>query len=217
MAVMEEIITAIESGKGKKVKWLIIKALEEGYDPREIVDFGLIPAMESVTRKYHNEQFYVPEVILASHAMTVGTTILSEYLQEQPREPVGTVVIGTVKGDLHNIGKNLVVMMLQGVGFQVYDLGYDVSADLFLEKAVEYHADIICMSAMLTTTMVQMQKVVGLLVNKGLREKFIVMVGGAPVTEAFAKSIGADIYTRDAGMAAAEAKKALEQKKGQSV
>ncbi|MCI8282174.1 MAG: cobalamin-binding protein [Lachnospiraceae bacterium] len=216
MAVMEEIIAAIEAGKGRSVKWLIQQALEEGCTPREIVDSGLVPAMESVTRKYHNEQFYVPEVILASHAMTVGTTILSEYLEEQPIEPVGTVVIGTVKGDLHNIGKNLVIMMLRGVGFLVYDLGYDVKADTFLEKAIEYKADIICMSAMLTTTMPQMQKVVGRLISRRLRDRFIVMVGGAPVTEGFAKSIGADIYTKDAGMAAMEAKKALERRKGKS-
>lgn len=216
MEVLEEIIPAIEAGKGKRVKWLIMQALEEGCTPWEIVDFGLIPAMESVTRKYHDEQFFVPEVILASHAMSVGTRILSEYLQEQPREPVGTVVIGTVKGDLHNIGKNLVVMMLRGVGFLVYDLGYDVSAETFLKKAIEYEADIICMSAMLTTTMPQMQKVVERLVSRRLRDRFIVMVGGAPVTEGFAKSIGADIYTKDAGMAAIEAKKALEHRKEQS-
>ena len=213
MAVMEEIIAAIEAGKGKQVKRLIEQALEEGHSAQEIVDVGLLPAMESVSRKYHNEQFFVPEVILASHAMTVGTTVLSEEMEAWNREPVGTVVIGTVKGDLHNIGKNLVAMMLKGIGFTVYDLGYDVDADTFLRKAREYQADIICMSAMLTTTMPEMRKVVGKMVNQRIREDYIVMVGGAPVTEAFAKHIGADLYTKDAGMAAKAAEEALRRKR----
>lgn len=213
MAVMEEIIEAIEVGKGKQVKRLIEQALEEGYSSHEIVNQSLIPAMESVAKKYHSEQFFVPEVILASHAMTVGTTILSEQMEAWSRKPMGTVVIGTVKGDLHNIGKNLVAMMLKGVGFTVYDLGYDVDADTFLKKAEEYQADIICMSAMLTTTMPEMRKVVGKMVNRRIRGKYIVMIGGAPVTEAFAKNIGADLYTKDAGMAANAAVEALRKKK----
>lgn len=210
---MERIIAAIEAGKRKQVKWLIEQALLEGHDAKEIVDRGLLPAMESVSKKYHSAQFYVPEVILASHAMTVGTTILSEQMEEWKGEPIGKVVIGTVKGDLHNIGKNLVAMMLRGVGFTVYDLGYDVDADVFVEKAGEYETDIICMSAMLTTTMPEMRKVIGRLVNLRIRDQYIVMVGGAPVTEVFAKRIGADLYTRDAGMAALAAKEALQKKK----
>ena len=141
--------------------------------------------------------------------MTVGTTILEEYMEGERPEQTGTVVIGTVKGDLHNIGKNLVAMMLRGLGLTVYDLGYDVEADTFIEKALEYEADIICMSAMLTTTMSEMKKVIGKLVNKRLRNRYIVMVGGAPVTEAFANNIGADIYTRDAATAARMAKEAV--------
>ena len=214
MAAMEEIIEAIETGKGKQVKRLIEQALKEGDTPQEIVDKGLVPAMESVAKKYHSEQFFVPEVILASHAMTVGTTILSEYVESWSQETIGKVVIGTVKGDLHNIGKNLVVMMLRGVGFEVFDLGNDVEADTFLKTAEACQADIICMSAMLTTTMPEMRKVVGKMVNQRIREKYIVMVGGAPVTEAFARNIGADIYTRDAGAAANVAKEAVKKKKG---
>lgn len=177
MSVLEQIIAAIESGKRKLLKELIEEAVEEGIPPEEILNKGFIPAMESVSRKYHNEQFYVPEVILASQAMNVGTIILEEYMDGTQMPVAGRAVIGTVKGDLHNIGKNIVIMMLRGVGFEVYDLGYDVPADTFIQKAQEYEADIICMSTMLTTTMVEMKKVVGKLVNKRLRDRYIIMVG----------------------------------------
>ena len=210
MTSFEEISQAIEDGKGKQVKRLIEDAMEEGISPEEVLNQGLLPAMERVSRKYQNEQVFVPEVILASRAMEVGTAVLEEYMKEQaPREPLGTVVIGTVKGDLHNIGKNLVAMMLRGLGLTVYDLGYDVEVDTFIGKAREYRADIICMSAMLTTTMPEMKKVIGKLVNRRLRDQYIVMVGGAPVTEAFSRNIGADIYTRDAGSAALMAREAV--------
>lgn len=208
MTRIQQIITAIKEGKGKQVKLLIEEAIEEGFSPQEILNQGLIPAMEQVSQNYRCEQFYVPEVILASRAMTVGTTIIDEYMKT-PSEQIGTVVIGTVKGDLHNIGKNLVAMMLRGLGLTVYDLGYDVEVDTFIEKAEEYEADIICMSAMLTTTMPEMKKVIGKLVNKRLREQYIVMIGGAPVTEAFARNIGADIYTKDAATAAKMAREAV--------
>lgn len=209
MAVLEQIMEAIEAGKRKQLKELIEEAIEEGISPERILNEGFIPAMESVSRKYHNEQFYVPEVILASQAMNVGTTILEEHMGGRRVPVVGRAVIGTVKGDLHNIGKNIVVMMFRGAGFEVYDLGYDVAADTFIQKAQEYEADIICMSAMLTTTMVEMKKVIGKLVNKRLRDRYIIMVGGAPVTKAFAAAIGADIYTEDAGSAARKAREAL--------
>lgn len=213
MTVMQEIIMAIEEGKGKQVKRLIEAAMEDGIAPEAVIEQGLIPAMEKVSDRFRYEQLYVPEVILASRAMSVGTTILEEYMEIENGDSVGTVVIGTVKGDLHNIGKNLVAMMLRGVGFAVYDIGYDVEVDTFIEKAGEYEADIICMSAMLTTTMPEMRKVIGKLVNKGLRERYTIMVGGAPVTETFAKNIGADIYTRDAGSAAAVAKEIMLERK----
>lgn len=209
MTIIENIIAAIEEGKSKLTKQLIEEALEEGISPEQIMNLGLIPAMEQVSKKYSKEQFYVPEVILSARAMSVGTDILEEHVEPEKKEPIGTVVIGTVKEDLHNIGKNLVAMMLRGVGFTVYDLGYDVAVDTFIEKAGEYHADIICMSAMLTTTMQEMRKVIGKLENKKLREQYIIMVGGAPVTEAFARNIGADIYTGDAGSAASMAKEAV--------
>ena len=153
MAVLEEIITAIEQGRRRQLKMLIEEAVEEGISPEQILNEGFLPAMDNVSRKYHNEQFFVPEVILASQAMNVGTAILEEYLGGQQPPSIGRVVIGTVKGDLHNIGKNIVVMMLRGAGFEVIDLGYDVSVDAFLDTAQACEADIICMSAMLTTTM----------------------------------------------------------------
>ncbi len=212
MAVLEEIITAIEQGRRRQLKMLIEEAVEEGISPEQILNEGFLPAMENVSRKYHNEQFFVPEVILASQAMNVGTAILEEYLGGQQPPAIGRVVIGTVKGDLHNIGKNIVVMMLRGAGFEVIDLGYDVSVDAFLDTAQACEADIICMSAMLTTTMAEMKKVIGRLVNRRLRDRYIVMVGGAPVTAAYAMAIGADIYTEDAGSAALMAKEAMRKK-----
>jgi 5-methyltetrahydrofolate--homocysteine methyltransferase len=217
MTIIEEIIEAIEKGKSKRVKELIEEAIEEGIAPERILSQGLVPAMAGVSEKFSCEQFFVPEVILSARAMNVGTTILEEYMAHEIRKPLGVVVIGTVKGDLHNIGKNLVAMMLRGLGFLVHDLGYDVEVDTFVEKAVEYQADIICMSAMLTTTMSEMKKVVGKLVNKKLRHRFIIMVGGAPVSEAFASSIGADIYTKDAGSAAKMAKEAMLARKKETV
>ncbi len=212
MTVLEQIIEAIQSGKRRQLKVLIEDAMEEGIAAEQILNEGFLPAMENVSRKYHMEQFYVPEVILASQAMQVGTTILEEYMGGRKLPVIGRAVIGTVKGDLHNIGKNIVIMMMRGAGFEVLDLGYDVAADTFIRKAQEFEADIICMSAMLTTTMVEMKKVIGKLVNKGLRDRYVVMVGGAPVTEAFAAAIGADLYTQDAGSAAKMAREALKER-----
>lgn len=209
MERLEQIIAAIEGGKRKQVKELLQDALEDGLDPREILERGLIPAMENVSRKYHSEQFYVPEVIMASQAMSVGTTLLEGEMDAGRTNPVGVAVIGTVKGDLHDIGKNIVGMMLRGVGFQVYDIGYDVSVDRFIEAAKEHQADVLCMSAMLTTTMGEMKKVIGKLINTKERHRYLIMVGGAPVTEAYANLIGADIYARDAGEAARLAKEAV--------
>lgn len=208
MTTIQELAAAIEAGKGKLVKQLMERAIDEGNGHQEILNGALLPAMEAVSRKFKDEQFYVPEVILASHAMTVGTVMLEEYTQKQP-DPIGRVVIGTVKGDLHNIGKNIVAMMLRGMGLEVFDLGYDVDSDAFIEKAGEVDADIICMSAMLTTTMQEMRKVVGKLENKKLRDHYIIMVGGAPITEKFARNIGADLYTPDAGSAAVMAREAV--------
>ena len=170
--------------------------------------------MMIIGEKFKNNEVFVPEVLVAARAMNAGITILEPKLVEVGNEPVGKAVIGTVKGDLHDIGKNLVVMMFKGAGFEVHDVGVDVDADTFIAKAEEVNADVICMSALLTTTMPNMKTVIDALVEQGKRDKYIVMVGGAPVNQAFADQIGADYYTADAATAAETAKAAVIAKKG---
>lgn len=213
MALIEEISSYLQKGRAKNVKSLVQQALDEGLDPKEILNQGLLSGMMIIGEKFKNNEVFVPEVLVAARAMNAGITILEPKLIEIGNEPVGRAVIGTVKGDLHDIGKNLVTMMLKGAGFEVYDIGIDAEAEAFIEKAEEIGADVICMSALLTTTMPNMQTVIDLLKEKGLRDKYIVMVGGAPVNESFSEQIGADFYTPDAATAAEVAKKAVEAKR----
>ena len=165
--------------------------------------------MMVIGEKFKKNEVFVPEVLVAARAMNAGLTILEPKLVEVGNEPVGKVVIGTVKGDLHDIGKNLVAMMLKGAGFEVFDIGVDADPEKFISEAEEKGADVICMSALLTTTMPNMKVVIDQLQEKGLRDKYIVMVGGAPVNEAFAQQIGADYYTPDAATAAEVARDAV--------
>lgn len=209
MSLIQEISEALQKGKSKNVKTLVQQALDEGMDAKEILENGLLDGMMIVGGKFKKNEVFVPEVLVAARAMNAGMTILEPKLVEIGNEPVGRAVIGTVKGDLHDIGKNLVVMMLKGAGFEVFDLGVDVEPATFVEKAEEIGADVIGLSALLTTTMPNMKDVVALLEEKGIREKYIVMVGGAPVNDNFAKEIGADFYTADAATAAETAKKAV--------
>lgn len=213
MALIEEISGFLQKGRAKNVKALVQQALDEGLDPKEILNEGLLSGMMIIGEKFKKNEVFVPEVLVAARAMNAGITILEPKLIEIGNEPVGKAVIGTVKGDLHDIGKNLVTMMLKGAGFEVYDIGIDVEAEAFIDKAEEIGADVICMSALLTTTMPNMQTVIDLLKEKGLREKYIIMVGGAPVNESFSEQIGADFYTPDAATAAEVAKKAVEAKR----
>lgn len=210
MSIIEEISELLQSGKAKKVKELVRQALEEGYDPKAILNEGLLSGMMIVGGKFKNNEVFVPEVLVSARAMNAGLTILEPKLIEVSNEPIGKAVIGTVKGDLHDIGKNLVVMMLKGAGFETYDIGVDVEADTFIAKAEEVGADIICMSALLATTMAGMQECINKLQESNLRDKYIVMIGGAPVNENFAKQIGADYYTPDAVTAAEVAKSAVQ-------
>ena len=214
MALIEEISSFLQKGRAKNVKALVQQALDEGLDPKEILNEGLLSGMMIIGEKFKNNEVFVPEVLVAARAMNAGITILEPKLVEIGNEPVGVAVIGTVKGDLHDIGKNLVTMMLKGAGFEVHDIGIDVETDAFIDKAEEVGADVICMSALLTTTMPNMQVVIDALKEKGLRDKYIVMVGGAPVNEGFAQQIGADYYTPDAATCAEVAKKAVLEKKG---
>lgn len=209
MSLITEISENLQKGKAKIVKSLVEQALAEDNNPKLILDEGLLSGMMVIGEKFKNNEIFVPEVLVAARAMNAGLKILEPTLVEIGNKPVGKVVIGTIKGDLHDIGKNLVAMMLKGAGFEVYDLGVDVDAEKYISKAEEINADVICMSALLTTTMTNMQSVIDELKAKGLREKYIVMVGGAPVNTKFAEQIGADYYTPDAATCADTAKAAV--------
>ena len=212
MAILEEICEMLQKGRAKNVKALVEQALEEQVDPKEILNEGLLKGMMIIGDKFRKNEVFVPEVMVAARAMSAGLALLEPKLVEIGNEPVGRAVIGTVEGDLHDIGKNLVAMMLKGAGFEVHDLGTEVTPQMFVEKAEEYQADVIAMSALLTTTMQNMRRTIALLEEKGLREKYIVMVGGAPINDSFAEEIGADFYTSDAASAAEEALKAVRNK-----
>ena len=212
MAIIQEISEYLQKGRAKNVKALVQQALDEGMDPKAILNEGLLDGMTIIGGKFKRNEIFVPEVLVAARALNAGLNILEPKLVEIGDEPIGRAVVGTVKGDLHDIGKNLVVMMLKGAGFEICDMGVDVTPEVFIDKAEEIGADVICMSALLTTTMTNMQEVITELKNRNLREKYIVMVGGAPVNESFAQQIGADYYTPDAATAAEVAKKAVQEK-----
>ncbi len=217
MVIIQEISEYIQLGKAKKVKQLVLQALEEGIEPQRILDEGLLAGMLALGDKFKMDEVFVPEVLVASRAMNVGLSILEKYMITEEAPYVGKVVLGTVRGDWHDIGKHLVSMMLRSVGFEVTDIGYDADADLFLNTAEEIHADIICMSALLTTTMPSMQEVIRVMERRGIRDKYIVMIGGAPVNEQFAKEITADIYTSDAVSCARAAREAVLEKRKHGV
>ena len=202
MEIFREISEALQVGNAKKVKELVQKALDDGIQPSEILTNGLIEGMSIVGVKFKNNEIYVPEVLIAARAMQAGMDILRPFLTASGVKPIGKVVIGTVKGDLHDIGKNLVKMMMQGAGLEVIDLGVDVSPEKFVNAAKENNADIVALSALLTTTMPGMKNVITALKEAGIRDKVKVMIGGAPVTQNYADEIGADGYARDAASAA---------------
>lgn len=213
MDLIQEISEYLQKGRAKNVKQLVQQALDENMDPKAILNDGLLSGMMIIGGKFKNNEVFVPEVLVAARAMNVGLSVLEPKLIEVGNEPVGKAVIGTVQGDLHDIGKNLVVMMLKGAGFEIYDLGVDVETSVYIDKAEEVGADIICMSALLTTTMPKMQDCIDMLKERGLRDKYIVMIGGAPVNESFCERIGADYYTPDAASCAEVAKKVVLEKK----
>jgi 5-methyltetrahydrofolate--homocysteine methyltransferase len=209
LSVLKEISEALLVGNAAKVKELVEKALGEGISPKDIIQQGLIPGMNVVGTKFKNNEYYVPEVLIAARAMHAGLDIVKPLLADSGIEPTGRVAIGTVKGDLHDIGKNLVAMMLEGAGFEVNDLGIDVTADKFVEAAKDGSAEVIAMSALLTTTMPSMADTIKALEAAGLRDKVKVMIGGAPVTQNYADEIGADGYSSDAASAVDKAKELL--------
>jgi len=209
MSILQEISEALQKGKAKVVAELVQRALAEGEKPEDILGEGLLAGMDIIGAKFKNNEVYVPEVLIAARAMNSGTDILKPALAESGIKPIGRVALGTVKGDLHDIGKNLVRMMLEGKGIEVIDLGVDVSAEKFYEAYEKEDVQIIACSALLTTTMNEMKNVVDYFVEKGARDKVAFMVGGAPITESFCKAIGADYYTADAASAADVAKQVL--------
>lgn len=208
-ALMEELVIALYNGEAEKVAELTRKALEEGIPPEEILNKGLIAGMERVGKDFRDGILFVPEVLVAAHAMKAGMEILRPLLAETGMSGLGTFVIGTVKGDLHDIGKNMVAMMMEGAGFRVVDLGVDTPPEKFVEAVRTYNPNILGMSALLTTTMVEMKRVIEALKEAGLRERVKVMVGGAPVTQEFADEIGADGYAPNASLAVEKAKALL--------
>lgn len=199
---MQEISLQLQAGKAKIVKNLVQQALDEGISAKTILEEGLLDGMAVVGEKFKNNEIFVPEVLVAARAMNMGTALLKDKLAESGVTAKGKACIGTVKGDLHDIGKNLVKMMLESKGLEVIDLGTDVAPENFVQTAKEQNCQLICCSALLTTTMTVMAEVVKLAEEAGIRDQVKVMIGGAPVTEAFCKQIGADCYTPDAASAA---------------
>jgi len=205
MSILVEISENLQKGRAKNVKELVQKAIDEGFSANEILEEGLLQGMGVIGEKFKNNEVYVPDVLIAARAMNAGTELLKPLLIDSGVKAKGKVVLGTVKGDLHDIGKNLVRMMMEGKGLEVIDLGVDVPAEKFVDTAIESNADIIACSALLTTTMTEMKNVVDKVKSSSLSGKVKIMIGGAPVTDNFRESIGADAYTPDAASAAEKA------------
>ena len=199
---LNEISIQLQAGKAKIVKELVHQAIDEGIPAETILKDGLMPGMNVVGEKFKNNEIFVPEVLIAARAMNQGAALLKPLLMSEGVGSVGKVCIGTVHGDLHDIGKKIVKMMLEGKGLEVVDLGTDVPAETFINTAIEQNCQIICLSALLTTTMPVMAEVVRLAEEKGVRDKIKIMIGGAPITAEFCSQIGADCYTPDAASAA---------------
>ncbi|MEW6751494.1 MAG: corrinoid protein [Candidatus Latescibacterota bacterium] len=210
MADLQAIAENVIKGQAPKVKELVTRALDERTPVREILHKGLIAGMNVVGEKFKNNEFYVPEVLIAARAMKQGMELIRPQLVAEKVEPVGRAAIGTVKGDLHDIGKNLVAMMLEGAGFEVIDLGIDVPPEKFIDSVKTQGAQIVCMSALLTTTMPSMQTTIEAMKEAGISGSARVMIGGAPVTQAYADQIGANGYAPDAASAADKAKELIE-------
>jgi methanogenic corrinoid protein MtbC1 len=187
--------------------------LERGWDPSRVLNEALVAGMRIVGIDFRDGILFVPEVLLAANAMKAGMAILRPLLAETGAEPIGKVVIGTVKGDIHDIGKNLVGMMLEGAGFEVFDLGINTDVEQFLAALDEHKPDLLGMSALLTTTMPYMKVVIDTLIEKSLREEYMIIVGGAPLNEEFSEAIGADAYCRDAAVASETAERLVAERR----
>ena len=202
MQILKDIAAKLVAGDARKVTALVNQAIEEKIPAQQILNEGLLVGMDEVSRMFQEEELFIPEVLMSARAMSKGSDLLKPLLKEGDAKAVGKACIGTVQGDLHDIGKNLVKMMMEAKGMEVIDLGVDVSAEKFVATAKNEGCQIICCSALLTTTMRVMADVVEKAKAEGIRDNVKIMVGGAPVTEDFCKSIGADVYTTDAASAA---------------
>jgi len=198
MEILKEVANAVISGDRKGIQELVEKALNEGISPEDIINKGLLSGMSVIGERFKKNEIFVPEVLVSARAMQKGMEILKPLIAKSSGIIKGKIVIGTVKGDLHDIGKNLVAMMLEGAGYQIIDLGIDVPPERFVQAIKENRPDVVGMSALLTTTMPQMKVTIDVIKKEGLRDKVKIIVGGAPVTEEFAKEIGADGYAEDA-------------------
>lgn len=202
MEILNNISESLQKGDSEGVKAYVQEAIDSGKPVEEILEDGLLVGMDIIGKKFKNNEVFVPEVLIAARAMNEGAALLKPLLKGSNLETKGRVCIGTIQGDLHDIGKNLVKMMMEGKGLEVIDLGIDVDPETFIKTAIDKECDIIACSALLTTTMVNIQKVVNQINEQGLSEKVKLMIGGAPVTQDLCDSIGADFYTSDASTAA---------------
>jgi len=200
--MLNNISENLQKGKAKIVKQLVQEAVDAGIPAQEILEKGLIAGMNVIGEKFRNNEVFVPEVLVAARAMNMGAQVLKPLLSADGVKASGKVCIGTIQGDLHDIGKNLVKMMMEGKGLEVVDLGTDVAPETYVQTAIEQNCQIICCSALLTTTMPLMGEVVKAAEAAGIRDKVKIMIGGAPVSEEFRAQIGADVYTPDAASAA---------------
>jgi len=212
-SVLNEISASIRKGNSSSIKNLIESGLKEQCTPLDLLNNGLIPGMKEISLLFKENEIYIPEVLVAASAMHAGMDVLRPLLTKAEKKLFKRVLIGTVKGDLHNIGKNLVIIMLEGAGFEVIDLGVDVAPEKFVEKTIEYSPHILALSALLTTTMPMMKITLDALRAGGIRKKVKVLIGGAPITSRFAQLIKADGYADDASTAVEVAKKMLKIKK----
>ena len=205
MSIINEISEKLQAGGREAavaMKTLVPQALEEGFSAKEILEGGLLAGMSVIGERFKNNEIYVPEVLVAARAMKMGANLLKPYLVSDDVQAKGKVVIGTVAGDMHDIGKNLVAMMLEGKGLEVIDLGVDVAVEDFIKTAIDEDCKIMCLSALLTTTMPVMKDIVKACEDAGIRDKVKIMIGGAPVTQSYCDEIGADCFTPDAATAA---------------
>ncbi len=210
MSILDDLRQSVIDGDMELTQSLMHKALSDGARPEAILKDGLIAAMTEVGKKFECGEYYIPEMLIAARAMKSGLALLRPQLVAANVQAIGKVVIGTVQGDLHDIGKNLVGMMLEGAGFEVIDLGVDVSPEKYVSAVQEHRPDVVACSALLTTTMLRMKEIVSALAGAGLRDQVKVMVGGAPVTDRFAAEVGADLFALDAASAASRAKEAMQ-------